>query len=126
MFYGLVVTCWNLAHSPAFNDEAINIFMGRQILEGQYYPFCDRNAGSVLTYPVLAALGDRVAGLAGARAIAVVFALGLAGALCLTGRVLFSAKHCFFSAILFYLAPGPYLLFILLCMILELFEKKLV
>jgi 4-amino-4-deoxy-L-arabinose transferase-like glycosyltransferase len=101
MIYGLIAACWNPAHSSAISAEATNIFMGRQVLTGEFCPLCDHYAGSVQIYPVLSALGDKVGGLMGARAIGAVFVLGLAAVLYLTGYVLFSVKHGLLSALLF-------------------------
>jgi hypothetical protein len=100
MIYGLIAACWNLSHGSAAHDEALSIFMGRETLYGEYCPFCAQATGSVMIHPVLAALGDKVGGLNGARAVGTLFGLGLTWTLYHIGRILFSEKLALISAIL--------------------------
>lgn len=100
MIYGLVAACWNLGHSSVSHDEAISIFMGRETLYGQDCPLCSQTTGSVMIHPVLSALGDKVGGLNGARAVGTLCGLGLTWTLYQTARILFSEKLALLSAIL--------------------------
>ena len=99
--YGLFVVGWNIGYSSAFHDEAISIFMGREVLSGQDCPLCPQTTGSVLIHPVLAAIGDEIGGLSGARAVGTLFGLGLAWIIYTTARIMFSEKHALLSAIIF-------------------------
>src|SRR3989338_8711623 len=77
LLYGLVAIAWNLDYNSVYHDEALNILMGRQVLSGLSCPGCAQNTGSVLIQPVLAAIGDFFWGLRGARAVGILFGLGL-------------------------------------------------
>jgi hypothetical protein len=98
MMYGLVAACWNLGHGSVTHDEAISIFMGRETLSGQACPLCAQTTGSVMVHPVLSALGDKIAGLDGARAVGTLCGLGLTWTLYHIARILFSKKLALLSA----------------------------
>lgn len=99
--YGLLAMSWNLGYSAVFHDEALNISMGYEVLSAQYCPLCPQNTGSVMIHPCLAAIADSAASLYGARAVSLLFALGLTVVLFFTGSLLFSEKHGLLSALLF-------------------------
>jgi 4-amino-4-deoxy-L-arabinose transferase-like glycosyltransferase len=82
-------------HNTAFEDEALYLYAGHleldHLLHGAPAPagFTSYFSGSPMLYPVLAAATDAVFGLAGARALSLVFMLGTTALLyCLT-RLLF-------------------------------------
>jgi len=103
--YGLLLTVLDLNYSSVFHDEAISIFMGRNILINQTCDdLCLQSTGSVLVHPSLVALGDAIGGIYGVRAVSAVFGLCLAVVMYLTGRTLFSEKHGLISAMLFLFA----------------------
>jgi hypothetical protein len=89
-----------LANGPTL-DEAIYVTAGHRTLEG--YGLADGYlgwfAGSLL-WPVLAALGDTVAGLDGARALAAVFVTIALAAMWRAAVILFGARAAFFSVAL--------------------------
>ncbi len=101
--YGFVAIGWNLRYGSAFHDEALTILMGHQILEGQSCPGCAQNTGFIYIQPVLAAIGDSLGGLYGARAVGIFFGLGLAWIMYMIGRTLFSEKAGLLSALVFLL-----------------------
>lgn len=77
LLYGLLIAGVNIYSNSPYHDEALNIQMGRQILAKEDCPGCAQNTGSVAVQPVLAALGDKVMGIAGSRAIGIFFSLAL-------------------------------------------------
>lgn len=100
--YGLVMTGLDLNYSSVFHDEAISIFIGRNVLLNlNCDDLCLQNTGSVLVHPALVALGDAIGGIYGVRAVSTIFGFGLAVIMYLTGRTLFSEKHGLISAMLF-------------------------
>jgi len=101
--YGAGAMLWNLDYNFVYHDEALNIFMGREVILGLPCASCAQNTGSVLIQPVLAAMGDAYGGILGARAVGIPFALGLAWMIYGTGRTLFSEKLGALSALLFLL-----------------------
>ncbi|MDP3297443.1 MAG: glycosyltransferase family 39 protein [Thermodesulfovibrionia bacterium] len=101
LLYGLVAMAWNLDYNSAYHDEALNILMGRQVLSGQSCYGCAQNTGSVLIQPVLAAIGDSIGGLQGARAVGILFGLSLTAVVYLTASILLSEKYAFVAAVLF-------------------------
>lgn len=98
--YALIAMGWNLHYSSVSHDEAINILMGGQMLNGQSCPYCAQNTGSVLIHPLLAYLGDSAGGLAGARIVSIIFGIGLVLATYATTKILYSEKLAFFAALL--------------------------
>lgn len=101
LLYGLVAIAWNLDYNSVYHDEALNILMGRQVLGGLSCSGCAQNTGSVLIQPVLAAIGDFFGGLRGARAVGILFGLGLTAIVYFTARILFSEKYAFIAAMMF-------------------------
>jgi hypothetical protein len=100
--YGLIITASDLNYSSVFHDEAISIFMGRNVLlNSRCDDLCLQSTGSVLVHPSLVALGDAFGGLYGVRAVSAIFGLGLALIMYSTGRTLFSEKLGLISAMLF-------------------------
>jgi len=100
LLYAAIVTIWQLNYNSVYHDEALNITMGNQVLGMEYCPGCAQNTGSVLIHPVMAAIGDRIGGLAGARSVGILFGLGLTVALFGITRSLFTDAHANTAAIL--------------------------
>ncbi len=122
--YGLIVMSWNVNYSSASHDEALNIYMGRQVLAGflgfsgselpdsslQYRLtnyLIPQHTGSVMVQPMLAAIGDHFCGLSGARSVGIFFGLGLTVIVYWITRTLFSDKHGLIAALLFLFSPTP-------------------
>lgn len=101
LLYGLIITASGLDYNSVYHDEALNILMGRNVLAGEPCPACAQNTGSVLVQPVLAAIGDAVGGLYGARAVGILFGLGLVWIVNMTARTLCSEKLGVISAMIF-------------------------
>lgn len=99
--YGFVITVLNLGYNSVYHDEALNILMGRQVLSGEFCPGCAQNTGSVIVQPVLAAIGDFLGGLRGARAVGIPFGLGLTVIIYLYAKNVFSVKNGLLSALIF-------------------------
>jgi hypothetical protein len=100
----IVVT--QLANGPTL-DEAIYLTAGRRTLEGHGLSdgYLSWFAGSLL-WPVLAGLGDSVAGLAGARTLAAFFLVVALLALWRATVILFGERAAFFTIALA-VATGP-------------------
>jgi hypothetical protein len=102
LLFGLILTAWNIDFSKsAFNDEAYHILLGHQVLNGQNCPGCPYATGSVLIHPILAALGDSIGELYGARAMSMLLGLALTVIIYLTARTLFDGKYSLLSAMMF-------------------------
>ena len=100
----LAVTVARLDYNSVFHDEAFHILLGRQLLAGEACPGCAYATGSVWIHPVVAATADALGGLAGARAVNVAFALGLALVVIRTTRLLFPGGHDVVAAVVFLFA----------------------
>jgi hypothetical protein len=119
LLYGALVFTWNLNYSSVTHDEAFNIVMGQQVLKGspdlrniggmqagetvsvvreKGFPL---HSGSLMIQPVLAAIGDSVAGLPGARIIGVFFGLGLTVVIYMIVRTLCSRSLALLGSMLF-------------------------
>jgi len=93
--------------NTAFEDEALYLYVGHlqldHVLQGTPVPpgFSDYFSGSPLLYPVLAAGVESVFGLAGARALSLVFMLGSTALLCSLTRLLFNEWAALCAAAIF-------------------------
>jgi 4-amino-4-deoxy-L-arabinose transferase-like glycosyltransferase len=98
-----------LDHFP-HHDEALAILLGRAVLADRPCDgACAQHTGSVLLHPVAAAIGDRWAGLYGARLVSIGFGFILLGAVIVTGRWLMGEHGGWLSgAILLVQAPFLY------------------
>jgi len=101
LFYGLLITVWNLNYNSVFIDEAYHITMGHQLLRGEPCSGCPYATGSVSIHPVIAAYGDSIAGIYGARVVNIIFGLGLTVIIYLTARLLFGERLGLITAVLF-------------------------
>ena len=99
--YGLVISIARIDYNSVFVDEAYHIVMGRQLLAGDYCPGCPAHTGSVMTWPLIAALGDRAAGLYGARLINVFLGLALTIFIYLATRMLLGRNAGLLAAAIF-------------------------
>jgi hypothetical protein len=86
-------------HNTAFEDEALYLYAGHaelgHLLHGtdvSRYAFNSYFSGSPYLYPVVAALADSLGGLAGARALSLVFMLAATGLLYSFTRRLFNER----------------------------------
>jgi hypothetical protein len=118
LLYGLIIIAWNLNYSSASHDEALNILMGRYVIKEYTDPhifnvqlpnemeigieqgMIPQHTGSVMIQPVLAALGDYVGGLPGARSVGIFFGLGLTVIIYKIASMLFSKNNGLIAAIL--------------------------
>lgn len=106
LLYGVVITGVNLYFTSPYHDEALNILMGHQILAKEACPGCAQNTGSVAVQPILAALGDQVAGIAGSRAIGILFSLSLTVLIYAASSTVIPRTQALFAATMF-LFSGP-------------------
>ena len=92
--------------NTAFQDEALYLWAGHlewsRVLHGTPIPqFPSFFSGAPVIYPPIAALADRMGGLAGARVLSLAFMLGSTVLLWSTAGRLFGRRAAFFSAALF-------------------------
>jgi hypothetical protein len=97
--------------NTAFQDEATYLWAGHlelaNLLHGRPVPpFASYFSGAPVLYPPLGAVADNVGGLAGARALSLVFMLGATALVWATTSRLFGRRAAFFAAALF-AALGP-------------------
>jgi 4-amino-4-deoxy-L-arabinose transferase-like glycosyltransferase len=92
-----------------FEDEGLYIYIGHRMLEHlRYGSHLSEYPGAFFSgapgfYPVLAALGDTAAGLPGARAVSLLFAIGATICVNGLGRHLFGVRQGLFGAAAFVL-----------------------
>lgn len=99
--YGLVVTIFALDYNSVFIDEAYHIMMGRELLRGDPCPGCQFATGSPRIHPVLAALGDRLGGIHGARSVSLLFGLALTATVYLAASLLLEEYLGILASVLF-------------------------
>ena len=95
-----------LRADTAFQDEALYLWAGHLQWEHWLHgtpipPFPYYFSGAPVIYPPLGALADGIGGLAGARALSLVFMLGATGLAWGTTARLFGRRAAFFAAALF-------------------------
>ena len=91
------------------HDEALSILLGRAVLDGQSCDgACAQHTGSVLLHPVLAAMGDRWAGLYGARVMSVLCGITLLLAVIVVGSRLAGRMTGLLAGAII-LVQGPFL-----------------
>jgi hypothetical protein len=98
---GLLVTVTDLDYNSIFVDEAFHIVVGHQLLRGETCPSCTYVTGSIHIHPVIAAAGDSVAGLYGARFMNTLLGLATALFVYLTARMLFDRRSGLIAAAIF-------------------------
>src|SRR4030042_6673454 len=104
LLFGFLLSVLNLNYNSVFHDEAFHILLGRQVLSGENCPGCAYATGSVLIHPVVAAIGDYLGGLYGARAMNILFCLALTIIIYETAHLLFDGRYGLISAFLFLFA----------------------
>lgn len=109
--YGFIVTVWNIDYNTPYHDEVLNIQMGRQLLQGKPCPSGAWSDGTALIYPVLAAVGDAAGGIYGARAVGLLFGLGLTFVINRISRLFLSELHALLAATLFLFSGNVLYLF---------------
>jgi hypothetical protein len=93
--------------NTAFQDEALYLYIGNlqldHLLQGTPVPpgFTEYFSGSPVLYPVLAAAVESIFGLAGARALSLVFMLGATALLYSLTRLLFNERAALCAAAMF-------------------------
>lgn len=100
LLYALITMASNLDFNSVSYDEAFNIETGRGALSGSLFRASGQYAGSSLLSPALFALGDSFGGLSGARAISILFGLGLILVIYLTTSTLYSPDLGLLAAII--------------------------
>jgi len=100
LLYAAIAMGGNLHYNSVSHDEALNILMGDQVFHGEACPNCDQHTGTTLIQPVLAYLGDQVAGLEGARFVSVLFGIGLIMVLYGTAKCLLNENMALLAALL--------------------------
>jgi 4-amino-4-deoxy-L-arabinose transferase-like glycosyltransferase len=101
LLYGLLLSVFSLDYNSVFIDEAYHITMGKEILRGEPCPGCPFATGSVRIHPTLAAIGDMIGGIHGARMVNVLFGLGLTAIVYLTAVTLFEGSYGLITAFIF-------------------------
>ena len=97
-------------HNSAFQDEALYLYSGHRELDlwlhhtPTYDNYASYFSGAPFLYPVLGALADSVAGLAGARALSLLFMLGTTVLLHGLTRRLFGRPAALLAAVVFALS----------------------
>jgi 4-amino-4-deoxy-L-arabinose transferase-like glycosyltransferase len=88
----LLVTVSDLDYNSIFVDEAFHIVVGHQVLRGEACPSCPYVTGSIFIHPIIAAFGDMMGGLHGARFMNTLLGLLSALFVYLTARLLFNRR----------------------------------
>jgi hypothetical protein len=101
LLYGLLISVVDLHYNSVFIDEAYHITMGHEVLNREPCPGCPYATGSVRIHPVIAAIGDSIGGIYGARIVNVMFGLLLTAAVYGTAMLLFEGRLGLIAAILF-------------------------
>lgn len=97
------------ANGTPFEDEGLYVYMGHRMIDHLLHgAFLSEYPGAYFSgapgfYPVLAALGDSVGGLAGARVVSLLFALGATGCVFGLGRSLYGRRAGLLAALVFVL-----------------------
>ena len=89
---GFFITVLDLDYNSIFVDEAFHITVGQKLLRGEHCPGCTYVTGSTYIHPIIAAVGDSVAGLRGARFMNTLLGLAAALFIYLSGRMLFDRR----------------------------------
>jgi hypothetical protein len=98
---GLFITVLDLGYNSIFVDEAFHIVVGQQVLNGETCPSCPYVTGSIHIHPVIAAVGDSMAGLYGARFMNTLLGLATALFIYLSARMLFDRRTGLIAAAIF-------------------------
>lgn len=101
LFYGFLAIAVNLNFNSPYHDEALNILMGKQILASEPIPGAAQNTGSVAVQPIIAALGDALGGIRGARGVGIFFGLALTATIYFSATTLLPNTQSLFAAMIF-------------------------
>ncbi len=101
LLYGLIVSLTDLDYNSVFIDEAFQITMGQEIVRGEPCLGCPHHTGSVMIWPVLAALADSAGGIHGVRILNVVIGLLLTVIIYATAATMFGGNLGLVAAALF-------------------------
>jgi hypothetical protein len=101
LLYGLIVSLVDLDYNSVFIDEAFQITMGQEIIGGVPCLGCPHHTGSVMIWPVLAALADSVGGIHAVRILTVLIGLALTVIIYATAATLFGGNLGLVAAALF-------------------------
>ncbi|MCX5754425.1 MAG: hypothetical protein NTW97_12435 [Candidatus Krumholzibacteria bacterium] len=101
LLYGLIVSLVDLDYNSVFIDEAFQITMGQEIIRGEPCLGCPHHTGSVMIWPVLAALADSAGGIHAVRILTVVIGLALTVIVYATAAMLFGGNLGLIAAALF-------------------------
>jgi 4-amino-4-deoxy-L-arabinose transferase-like glycosyltransferase len=102
------------AHNSAFQDEALYLYAGRQIVEGWFgvplvkVPWASTMSGLGYIYPVIAGIIDLVLGLAGARLLSLAWMLVATVAVYVIAQTVYDRESAPFAAAVF-AVQGPVL-----------------
>ncbi len=99
--YGLVISATRLDYNSVFIDEAFQITLGKELLAGGPCPGCPHHTGSVMIWPAMAAVADRVGGIHAVRLLNVLIGLALVAVVYETGAILFGEALGLIAAVLF-------------------------
>lgn len=101
LLYGLLLTAADLDYNSIFVDEAFHITVGHELLRGEPCPGCTYVTGSIYLHPIIAAVGDSIAGLNGARFMNALLGIAAALFIYVTARLLFDRRTGLISAAIF-------------------------
>ena len=101
LLYGLAISVFDLDYNSVFIDEAFQITMGKELLAGGPCLGCPHHTGSVMVWPVLAALADRIGGIHAVRLLNVLIGLALTVIVYATAGALFGGGLGLIAAALF-------------------------
>ncbi|MFA4947003.1 MAG: hypothetical protein WC674_00650 [Candidatus Krumholzibacteriia bacterium] len=101
LLYGLIVSLVDLDYNSVFIDEAFQITMGQEIIRGEPCLGCPHHTGSVMIWPVLAALADSAGGIHAVRILTIVIGLALTVIVYATASMLFGGSLGLTAAALF-------------------------
>lgn len=101
LLYGLIVSMVDLDYNSVFIDEAYQITMGKEIIGGEPCLGCPHHTGSVMIWPVLAGLANRVGGIHAVRTLNVLIGLALTVVVYATAATLFGGNLGLIAAALF-------------------------
>jgi hypothetical protein len=101
LLYGLAISVFDLDYNSVFIDEAFQITMGKELLAGGPCLGCPHHTGSVMIWPVLAAIADSAGGIHAVRILNVFIGLALIVIVYATAGVLFGEGLGLIAAALF-------------------------
>jgi hypothetical protein len=101
LLYGLLISIARLDYNSVFIDEAFQITMGKEIIEGKPCLGCPHHTGSVMIWPVLAGLADRAGGIRGVRMLTVLIGLAVTVIVYATAATMFGGTLGLIAAALF-------------------------